>query len=380
MTTGIPVMRPWAGEQRRAEAGRQPRPPHHRRVPRLRRRGLGPAPPRHHGPSEAAPYAAQRRARVSEAFAGQRLIVPAGGLKVRSNDTDYVFRPHSAFAHLTGLGGDREPDAVLVLEPVKGGGHEAILYFRPLAGRDSDEFFADTRYGEFWVGARPTIEDIEAELGLTARHIDEFADAAAKDAGEVTVRVVRDADRELTTQLDDARTTEGAEASTLAEADDELAAFLSTFASSRTSGRCRRCARPWRPRTSASRPSSPTSPRPSRRAAANAGSRASSACTPATRATASATTPSALPATTPPRCTGSRTPATCTRATSSCSMPASRWTRSSPRTSPARCPPAAPSPTRSARSTTPCMPPRRPAWPRSSRATSSRTCTRRPSG
>jgi Xaa-Pro aminopeptidase len=184
------------------------------------------------GPSPASPYAARRRAAVSAAFAGERLIIPAGGLKVRSNDTDFVFRPHSAFAHLTGLGGDREPDAVLMLEPLDaehGGGHEAILFFRPLAGRDSDEFFADTRYGEFWVGARPTIEDVETELGLTARHIDEFADAAAKDAGEVTVRIVRDADRDLTGQLDASRTTEGAEASKLAEADDELAASLSTL-------------------------------------------------------------------------------------------------------------------------------------------------------
>src|SRR5689334_7265856 len=90
-------------------------------------------------PSPVAPYAAQRRAAVSAAFPGERLVIPAGGLKVRSNDCDYVFRPHSAFAHLTGLGADREPDAVLVLEPRAGegagapAGHDAVLYFRPLA-------------------------------------------------------------------------------------------------------------------------------------------------------------------------------------------------------------------------------------------------------
>ncbi|WP_020390468.1 aminopeptidase P family protein [Kribbella catacumbae] len=183
------------------------------------------------GPAEVAPYAATRRETLSNQFAGQRLVVPAGGHKVRSNDSDYVFRPHSAFAHLTGLGGDREPGAILVLEPREQGGHEAILYFRPLAGRDSDEFFADTRYGEFWVGARPTITDVETELGLTARHIDEFADAMAKDVGQVTLRVVRDADPDVTAQVDEARTTVGADpGKTLAvERDDELSHALSTL-------------------------------------------------------------------------------------------------------------------------------------------------------
>src|SRR5690625_6375219 len=61
----------------------------------------------------AADFTPARRDAVSAAFPGERLIVPAGGLKVRSNDTDYRFRPHSAFAHLTGLGTDEEPDAVL---------------------------------------------------------------------------------------------------------------------------------------------------------------------------------------------------------------------------------------------------------------------------
>ncbi len=205
--------------------------------------------------ADVAAYAAERRAAVSARFPGERLVVPAGGLKVRSNDCDYVFRPHSAFAHLTGLGSDREPDAVLVLEPraeADGGGHEAVLYFRPLAGRDTEEFFGDARYGEFWVGARPTIEDVEAELGITARHVDELRDALAKDAGTVRIRVVRDADAQVAALVDTVRHESGVsdaaaesggatEASAASEAeaadsaevqqspDDELAAFLSAL-------------------------------------------------------------------------------------------------------------------------------------------------------
>src|SRR5690606_37030759 len=74
----------------------------------------------------AAAPAARRRQAFTGAFAGERLVVPAGGLKPRANDTDFRYRPHSAFAWLTGLGSDREPDAVLVLEP-GGSGHEATL-------------------------------------------------------------------------------------------------------------------------------------------------------------------------------------------------------------------------------------------------------------
>ncbi len=156
----------------------------------------------------AAPYAEARRAAVSAAFPGERLVIPAGGFKVRSNDTDYRFRPHSAFAHLTGLGTDREPDAVLVLEPRDerdGGGHEPVLYFRPRAERDSKEFFGDARYGEFWVGVRPSLAEVEAELGISARHIDELADALRKDVGATALRVVRDADPDLAALVDAAR-------------------------------------------------------------------------------------------------------------------------------------------------------------------------------
>ena len=48
--------------------------------------------------------------------------------------------------------------------------------------------------------------------GVTGRHIDEFADAVVKDSGEVTVRMVRDADRDLTRELDAARSSEATDA------------------------------------------------------------------------------------------------------------------------------------------------------------------------
>ena len=97
---------------------------------------------------EQAPFAAARRERISKLYPGQRLIVPAGRLKQRANDTDYPFRAHTAFAHLTGWGSDSEPGAVLVFEPA-GTGHETTVYFRERAGRDSDEFYANTEIGEF---------------------------------------------------------------------------------------------------------------------------------------------------------------------------------------------------------------------------------------
>src|SRR4051812_14455876 len=177
--------------------------------------------------AEVAPFAAARRDAVSAAYPGERVVVPAGGLKVRSNDTDYVFRPHSAFAHLTGLGADREPDSVLVLEPKDGGGHEAVLYFRPRAGRDTEEFYSDARYGELWVGVRPSLEEMEADLGLSVRHLDELPDAVTKDVGDLVVRVVRDADPELVAAIDKAREQGERDLEADQALDDELLVLLS---------------------------------------------------------------------------------------------------------------------------------------------------------
>ncbi|MDR2703814.1 MAG: aminopeptidase P N-terminal domain-containing protein, partial [Cellulomonadaceae bacterium] len=121
--------------------------------------------------SDDAPYAQERRRKLGHQFLGKRLVIPAGPLKVRSNDTDYRFRPHSAFAHLTGLGVEAQPDSVLVLNPREGDEHDAVLYVKPNAGRDSEEFFTDSRYGEFWVGRRPTLAEVAAFSGIETRDI-----------------------------------------------------------------------------------------------------------------------------------------------------------------------------------------------------------------
>ncbi len=184
--------------------------------------------------AEVAPFAAARREAVSERFPGDRLVLPAGGLKVRSNDSDFRFRPHSAFAHLTGLGTDREPDAVLVLHPrtAEDGspdGHDAVLYFRPRAERDTEEFYADARYGELWVGVRPSLEEVEAELGLATAHIDELGDALRKDVGAdgVRVRVVPGADALVEAEVAEARASAGLTDQEYTEIDEALAEALS---------------------------------------------------------------------------------------------------------------------------------------------------------
>lgn len=153
-------------------------------------------------PREPAAFAAARRARISAQHPGERLIVPAGPARVRSNDTDYPYRAHSAFAHLTGWGSDAVADSVLVLEPTADG-HEATLYFRPTAGRDSEEFYANAAIGEFWTGPRPSLAHVAADLGLATRPLDELS--AVLEATDGTTRIVRDADRDLTDQVDGRR-------------------------------------------------------------------------------------------------------------------------------------------------------------------------------
>jgi len=151
---------------------------------------------------EAASYAAERRARLSRQHVGRRLIVPAGPPRVRSNDTDYPYRAHSAFAHLTGWGADTVPGSVLVLEP-DGETHTATVHLREAAGRDSDEFYANSDIGEFWVGARPSLADVAIELGLATGSLRVFDEEGLDELDwGVPTLVLREADPALTIRLD----------------------------------------------------------------------------------------------------------------------------------------------------------------------------------
>jgi len=132
-------------------------------------------------PHPVAPYAAARRSRLAEAFAGERLVIPSGTYKVRANDTDYRFRPDTAHTYFTG---NQTSDAVLVIEP----DGSAALYARPSAGSDSEEFFRNSTYGELWVGRRPSLGELSESLGLEVRHLDGLPEALA---GSTKTRVLR---------------------------------------------------------------------------------------------------------------------------------------------------------------------------------------------
>lgn len=98
---------------------------------------------------------ARRRHQLSQLFPGDVLVIPTGHEKVRSNDTNFRFRPGSDFYYLTG---NTEPDCVLILDPLEGGGHRDIAFVEPNPGRSDATFYTDRSKGELWVGPRLGVE------------------------------------------------------------------------------------------------------------------------------------------------------------------------------------------------------------------------------
>ena len=152
-----------------------------------------------------APYSAARRALLAEAFPDERLVLPSGTFKVRSNDTDFRFRSDTAHTYFSG---NQTSDAVLVID-----GGESVLYARPRSSRDTDEFFRDRQYGELWAGRRPSLGELSDSLGLPVRHIDDLASALG---GARKTRVHRGIDARVDAMLAADRST-----------DDDLARVVS---------------------------------------------------------------------------------------------------------------------------------------------------------
>nr|BFE62339.1 aminopeptidase P family protein [Dactylosporangium thailandense] len=137
-------------------------------------------------PRTEAPDHAKRRAELSGAFPGETLVIPSGIEHVRSNDTNFRFRPGSEHVWLTG---EHDPESVLVLRPTDGG-HDATLYVRPRSPRDTDEFFTDRNHGELWIGRRHTLAEKSTELQVQTAHVDDLA-AVLDDSSPGRTRVLR---------------------------------------------------------------------------------------------------------------------------------------------------------------------------------------------
>ncbi|MER5759217.1 aminopeptidase P family protein [Streptomyces sp. NPDC002082] len=163
-------------------------------------------------PIAQAAHTAARRSALSRRFPGERLVVPAGRLKTRSNDTEYPFRASTEYAYLTG---DQTENGVLVLEPSGETGHHATVYLLPRSDRENGEFWLSGS-GELWVGRRHSLTEAEQLLGIPARDVRKLPEELAEAEGPV--RAVRGHDSVIETALTDKVTK---------ERDEELRVYLS---------------------------------------------------------------------------------------------------------------------------------------------------------
>ena len=243
-------------------------------------------------------------------------------MKQRSNDTDYPFRAHSAFAHLTGWGSDSEPGAVLVFEPDRRRprGHRCTSASAPAATPRSST--RTPRSASSGSAPRPSLAHVAADLGLATRGLDEFDHVV--DAVDTATLVLREADASVTERVDHARIRFAAEQalSTNAadapfsievgvdhEPDAELARFVSELRLVKDEYEIAQMRSAVEATERGFDDVIADLPRITRARAASASSRASSPRARASTATTSATTRSPRPARTHRTCTGPATTA-----------------------------------------------------------------------
>ena len=150
--------------------------------------GWAPSPLTGVNPHPSIPFTKIRREKLSKQYPGSRLIFPSGSLKIRSNDSDYPFRAHSAYSWFTGIvASDCVPDSLFVMEP-NGAGHDALLFIHPRSPRNNDEFYKNARHGEFWIGRRMTLEETETKYELKVRQIESIAEFLANKKETLIIR------------------------------------------------------------------------------------------------------------------------------------------------------------------------------------------------
>lgn len=181
-------------------------------------------------PLQSSKWTPSRLETLGKRFAGERIVIPAGQLKTRNNDCDYAFRPDTTFAYYTGLGEDFEPGAVLVLNPrmpqatvtgtadprhsdTEAKTHDAMLFVHPRADQSTQDYYQSAQFGEYWIGPRPGLQELQTMTGIPTYDIASLRDALSKDVGTeasaVQLRVLRHADSEVTAMVDEIRQESG---------------------------------------------------------------------------------------------------------------------------------------------------------------------------
>ncbi len=143
-----------------------------------------------------ASWARARRDKLMQRFHGDRLVIPAGPLKPRANDTDYRFRADTAHVYYTG---NQTSDAVLVIDD-----GEATLFFRPRHAKTDDAFWRDGRYGEAWAGRRLSLSEASEVYGITCRHLYDLPDFLSTGSGSTRVHRGVDVDVDALVEPHDA--------------------------------------------------------------------------------------------------------------------------------------------------------------------------------
>jgi Xaa-Pro aminopeptidase len=132
-------------------------------------------------PHPAVAHFARRRAALAARFPGAHLVIPTGQAPLRSNDTEYHFRPGTDFYWLCG---QMEPDGVLLLR-ADGDGHRATLYIEPRADRSTPAFFTNAKTGELWVGPRMGLEETAHRFGIDCAPLGSLQDDLRALEGQV---------------------------------------------------------------------------------------------------------------------------------------------------------------------------------------------------